>query len=190
MKINSQGEITLTIPKKLPDILAKKFLEEKQEWIKLKLEKRTFNTQRHSPAQDRFLYILGEKFSFENLKLHFNIELELGDEKRVIKNFLDEISKKHIDSIVEKYLKMMELRCNHISYKLMKTRWGSCNHTKGYLNFNSILISSPLEAIEYVIIHEIVHLIYPHHGAEFWNYLEKFIPDWRIRRKKLIYYEL
>lgn len=182
----------MTIPQKLPDVLAKKFLEEKKEWIKSKLEKKNFNSQIYSPTQDRFIYILGEKFSFESLRVNFNMELELEseEEKRAIKKFLNETSKKHIDSIVEKYLDMMELSCNHISYKLMKTRWGSCNHTKGYLNFNSILISSPLEAIEYVVVHEIVHLIYPHHGTEFWNYLEKFIPDWRIRRKKLIYYEL
>ncbi|MGL4687373.1 MAG: M48 metallopeptidase family protein, partial [Fusobacteriaceae bacterium] len=73
------------------------------------------------------------------------------------------------------------------SYKFMKTRWGSCNTRKKYLNFNILLLASPLESIEYVVLHEIAHLKYPHHQKSFWNYISFYMPDWKDRKKKLIH---
>ena len=72
----------------------------------------------------------------------------------------------------------------------MKTRWGSCNSRKKYININSLLFASPIESIEYIVLHEIAHLKYPHHQRDFWEFVECYIPDWKERRKKLFYFEI
>lgn len=66
----------------------------------------------------------------------------------------------------------------------MKTRWGSLSK-KGTLTLNVDLIRSPLECIEYVITHELCHLKYYDHSKEFYQLLEKVMPDWEKRKHKL-----
>ena len=78
----------------------------------------------------------------------------------------------------------------HLTFRVMRTRWGSCNSSKKYININSILVASPLESIEYIALHEIAHLHFPHHKKEFWNFISKYMPDWEIRKKQLIFFEL
>jgi predicted metal-dependent hydrolase len=65
-----------------------------------------------------------------------------------------------------------------------KSRWGSMSPT-GVLGLNLDLIRAPVECIDYVIIHELCHLRFPHHGPRFWDLLERVMPDWRKRKSKL-----
>ncbi len=67
----------------------------------------------------------------------------------------------------------------------MKTKWGSCATHSRRLWFNLALARVPVECIEYVVTHELLHLIDPTHGEQFLTLLERHIPDWRIRRSKL-----
>ena len=63
-------------------------------------------------------------------------------------------------------------------------RWGSCNH-KGGLNFSWRLIQAPLEIVDYVIVHELVHLRQPDHSPKFWAKVEALMPDYKRRREWL-----
>jgi predicted metal-dependent hydrolase len=63
-------------------------------------------------------------------------------------------------------------------------RWGSCGQN-GAVNFNWKLVQLPLRVIDYVIAHELAHLIEPNHGAEFWRILDRSMPDWRLRMEEL-----
>lgn len=65
-----------------------------------------------------------------------------------------------------------------------KSRWGSMS-AGGVLGLNLDLIRAPIECIDYVIIHELCHLRFPHHGPRFWDLLERVMPDWRKRKTKL-----
>ena len=65
-----------------------------------------------------------------------------------------------------------------------KSRWGSMSPA-GVLGLNLDLIRAPIECIDYVIIHELCHLRFPHHGPRFWDLLERVMPDWRKRKSKL-----
>ena len=66
----------------------------------------------------------------------------------------------------------------------MKNRWGSYT-SKGKIILNPELIQTPLKCIEYVIYHELCHLIYPNHGTGFYELLEKHLPDWKVRKQRL-----
>ncbi len=71
-----------------------------------------------------------------------------------------------------------------IKIRNMKTRWGSLSK-KGGLTLNLELIKAPRECIEYVVIHELCHLLHPNHGKEFYKLLDRSLPDWLKRKHKL-----
>ena len=71
-----------------------------------------------------------------------------------------------------------------LKIRTMKTRWGSLSGT-GKMTLNLELIKAPRECVEYVIIHELCHLIHRNHGKGFYNLLERSIPDWKKRKHKL-----
>jgi len=74
---------------------------------------------------------------------------------------------------------------NKVTIRKMKTRWGSCNYHKKSINLNLELIKKPLECVEYVIFHELTHLIYPNHSKDFYNYLLTYMSDWKRRKERL-----
>ena len=71
-----------------------------------------------------------------------------------------------------------------LKIRKMKTRWGSFS-SKGRITLNLELIKAPRECIEYVVTHELCHLLHPHHGTEFYGLLESALPDWIKRKHKL-----
>jgi predicted metal-dependent hydrolase len=66
----------------------------------------------------------------------------------------------------------------------MPRRWGSFSRT-GRILLNPDLIRAPVACIDYVITHEMIHLIHPNHGPDFYDLLETLMPDWRVRKQKL-----
>lgn len=67
----------------------------------------------------------------------------------------------------------------------MKTRWGSCNHARGHIRLNTELVKKPRHLLEYVLVHEMVHLIAPTHGEHFLALLDEHFPRWREARSEL-----
>ena len=70
-----------------------------------------------------------------------------------------------------------------VRVRKMQTRWGSCNHAKGYLNFSLSLIERDPRFVEYVALHELAHLIHANHGADFYALIAQIMPDFRARIK-------
>jgi predicted metal-dependent hydrolase len=67
----------------------------------------------------------------------------------------------------------------------MKTKWGSCNHRAGTIRLNTELVKKPKDLVEYVIVHELAHLLVPVHNAQFIALLDRHYPPWREARKEL-----
>lgn len=81
---------------------------------------------------------------------------------------------------IERYQSMLDregLKMNSIIIRKLNKCWGSCT-PKGSIVINSDLIKTPIHCIDYVIIHELCHMKYLHHGPEFWSLLTKYCPDW------------
>lgn len=72
-----------------------------------------------------------------------------------------------------------------IRIRAMKSRWGSCNFSKGTLNFNFFLLDQPLECIEYVVMHEFAHFVYPNHSPTYHALMTALMPDWKERKARL-----
>lgn len=97
--------------------------------------------------------------------------------------------KKELDSKIQVLLPKWEqitgLKCDSWHSRYMTSRWGSCIPSKKRLCFNLQLVDKPEKCLEYVILHELLHLIHPGHGADFKNDLSRYMPDWRYYSKIL-----
>ena len=78
-----------------------------------------------------------------------------------------------------------KIKMPQISLRVMKTRWGSCTPGKGTIRFNLMLVDKPQECVEYVVVHELAHLVHPNHSKQFWKVVEEILPDWKERKKRL-----
>ena len=67
----------------------------------------------------------------------------------------------------------------------MKTKWGSANHRAGTIRLNTELAKKPKQCLEYLVVHEMVHLIEPTHNARFQMLMDQLMPSWRIHRQEL-----
>nr|WP_314870904.1 M48 family metallopeptidase [uncultured Campylobacter sp.] len=84
---------------------------------------------------------------------------------------------------IEKFSPRIGRKIARVRVRKMQTRWGSCNHAKGYLNFSLSLIERDRRFIEYVVLHELAHLIHANHGADFYALIAQIMPDFRARIK-------
>ena len=87
-----------------------------------------------------------------------------------------EITRDTILELCEKWQKILKVKVNRIQIRRMKNKWGSCS-SKGTLTLNEELTKLPLEYVEYVIVHELLHLIIPNHGRTFKTLLYAYLPE-------------
>ena len=113
-------------------------------------------------------------------------EEELSEEERKRQK---ELYRKQLAEILPEVIRKCEqitgLHAREWRLRDMKTRWGSCNTVKKRIWLNIQLAACPRECLEYVVTHELVHLLVPGHGKEFWAYMDRFFPDWKRVRKEL-----
>lgn len=185
LKIRPNGNIEISAPFKTSESKVKEFVSSKSSWIQNHINSLEEKKAKQGINHEKYIYILGERFLMSNEQL-------LNSSQR--KEFVIELYKLRsieiITPLIEKFSALTELKVESVKYKFMKTRWGSCNSKKRCLNLNTMLMASPIEAIEYVILHEISHIKYPNHQSEFWNFIAYFMPDWENRKDKLIYLDL
>lgn len=97
---------------------------------------------------------------------------------------LREKTRKLVTERVKHYAAIIGVQYNQIAIRMQRTRWGSCS-SKGNLNFNCLLGLVPPEVLDYVVVHELCHLIEMNHSKQFWNAVERTIPDYKVHRKWL-----
>ena len=97
---------------------------------------------------------------------------------------LTKLAKEAIPGRAAHFGALMGVRYGRITIRSQKTRWGSCS-AQGNLNFNCLLMLTPREVQDYVVIHELCHRKFLNHSREFWEEVERHCPDYRIRRKWL-----
>ena len=134
---------------------------------------------------------------FAELKLGWireNLErYEKKNEERELKTQPDdaEIKKRKILlkaaawRLVKEYEPRMGVRVSGITIRQMKTRWGSCNVKTHHINLNLALYEKAPEYLEYVVVHEICHILEASHNQVFWGYVTQYYPDWKAVRKRM-----
>jgi len=90
-----------------------------------------------------------------------------------------------VPTLIERWQRRLRVDVRGYFLQRMKTKWGSCNHRAGNIRLNTELVKKPKDLLEYVIVHEMVHLIEPTHSDRFISILEEHYPSWREARTEL-----
>lgn len=90
-----------------------------------------------------------------------------------------------VPPLIKKWELKLKVRVTRYFLQRMKTKWGSCNHLAGHIRLNTELVKKPKDLLEYVIVHEMAHLLAPTHSESFIEILEKHYPSWREARAEL-----
>ena len=208
LRIKPNMEIYISVPMNLHRDYIENFIRSKEEWIKSVLKK----VEDVKEKQKGFEYKNGEIYKFLGkeynlivrtgnfngvslkndaksnvmiLTVNENIFENTDEKKKVMEKWYFENAKKLFLKFVEKWLEILDEHVEKVAIKPMKTRWGSCNYVKKYINLNTELIKRTPFEIEYVILHELTHLKYPNHGKGFYNYIERYMPNYKVAEKML-----
>ncbi len=99
--------------------------------------------------------------------------------KEILYSWYRDNLKKLYPAIVDRYERLMKVSVNEVGIKKMKTRWGTCNRVSARIWLNLELARQPLENIEYIIVHEMVHLLERGHNKRFYSLMDEYLPGWR-----------
>ena len=105
------------------------------------------------------------------------------DKCNYVKRIMKDVIKKEIPPRIKKYEEIIGVKCSGVSYHFTKSRWGSCNHRTKKINFSVYAIQKPIEYLDYLVCHELLHIIYPNHGVAFKSHLKSIVPNAEILRK-------
>ena len=184
LKVGQSGEISLSIPLRTKENHILEFLEKNLEWLrktsaKIKAKNSAKNENQVEFLGSNYELIIDKKASGVSIEL-FSIK---AASKADFRRFCDQKAKELLNASIARFAPLIARPINHISFKHMRTRWGSCNKAKGYINLNLDLITKKKEFIEYVVLHELAHLVYANHSKDFYALISKHMPDYKARIK-------
>ena len=178
-----------------------KFVSSKIDWIKstqTKIQNQKFEPKKkfldkefHDFFGKKYLLNLEEGTKnlviFDNQKIILKIKNPSTIKKRqkILDDFYRHELKKLIPSYIKKWEEKMNLSVKEFGIKKMKTRWGTCNIRDKRIWINLELAKKPLECLEYIVVHEMVHLLEKNHSKKFYAYMDRFLPDWKEYKKIL-----
>jgi len=93
--------------------------------------------------------------------------------------------KAEVSPLIAKWERLMGVAVERFFVQHMKTKWGSCNPDKRTIRLNTDLAKKPRECLEYIVVHEMAHLLEPTHNARFIALMDRFMPNWPLRRNQL-----
>jgi len=177
------GGIKITLPHPRLQNEALKFLNTQKSWIKRQLRK----TEKNEPLNTKNeIFFTGKKYKLKRVQnQRFGVQkteeeiLISGNpehHERRLNDFLKKEFEKHLKQHCKHYCNLINRTCNRITVKNINTRWGSCSST-GNLSFAFKLAFAPDWVIEYVIAHEVAHLVEMNHSEAFWKVVEKIYGD-------------
>lgn len=93
--------------------------------------------------------------------------------------------RKVLPEMIERWESLMGVKVTQVFIQGMKTKWGSCNPSTGMIRLNLELAKKPIECLEYILVHEMAHLIEPTHNQNFVAVMDRFMPNWQFQRDNL-----
>ncbi|WP_461206713.1 M48 family metallopeptidase [Clostridium sp. DL1XJH146] len=212
IKIKPPNEVIVIAPLFLDENQIMDILQGKHSWILKKLnyfKEIDYKNEKKQFKKGSIFYYLGKEYSLslnesknsdcidiilinkknncENIIIRKNIEITTTNEDiiklELIRWFKIEASRV-INNRVAHYQNIVGVRPIKVKSKEQKKRWGSCTST-GNVLFNWRLIMAPVDVIDYVVVHELCHLIHMNHSKDFWSLVQHIMPDYDIKKKWL-----
>lgn len=197
------GRIRLAVPQKTDEEVFRLFAISKLGWIKKQVK--NFKDQARESKRD---YVSGESHYFQGKRYILEVKEPDGNSKveikglkkiilrvpnncsteeraKIIKEWYRKQLKLQIPSLLEKWEKVIGVKANDWGVKQMKTKWGACNTEAKRIWLNLELAKKPPICLEYILVHELVHLHERSHNDRFIALMNKFMPKWRFYRNEL-----
>lgn len=196
------GEIKVSAPLFYNIEKIKHFILSRIDWIKKSQIK--IRSQKYVPPK-KILdgenhYFLGEKYLlkiFEKngaplvilkdgiLELHIKKNINREKRKQALDQFYRGSMKKIIPKLIANWENKLDVKVAEFGIKKMKTRWGTCNSRARRIWLNLLLAKMPLRCLDYIILHEMVHLLERHHNKKFFAHMDNFMPSWKEQQDEL-----
>lgn len=197
------GRIRLAAPKSLDNEAIRLFIVDKLSWIRHR--QREFQNQRRENIKEyvsgeshyfdgrRYLLKVIERYGKHEIKIKNKTTIELyiqpGTTVENRKKVFDEFYRTYLKSILPQMIEAQEKetkeKVSEWNIRAMHTKWASCNIEKRSLLFNLELAKKPRHCIDYIILHEIIHLKERHHNDRFRSFLDFYLPNWRSIKREL-----
>lgn len=195
LEVSEKGEVIVRAPFFVTESRVKKFVAEKSKWLQ-KAKKRAEGKQvvdRTYTHGEEFLY-LGHPYKLlvvakSDKKFEFSGAFilrkdSIGKAKELFEKWYRDSAREYFTERLDYFSQLSGSEYIGLRLNKAKTRWGSCSR-KGYINLNFKLIMADVEIIDYVILHEMMHIEHKNHAKSFWNDVSKYMPDFKERRKWL-----
>ncbi len=197
------GRVRVAAPLRVNDEAVRLFVISRLGWINRQQAK--FEGQERQSARE---YISGESHYYQGNRYLLNVEYHKGapaviirnkkkmdlfvrigsdtaERERVLMNWYRRRLKEEITPLIAKWEAIIGVEVAEWGVKQMKTKWGTCNIEARRIWLNLELIKKPAHCLEYIVVHEMVHLLERHHNDRFIAYLNHFMPLWRHYREEL-----
>ncbi|MBO8169197.1 MAG: M48 family metallopeptidase [Thermoanaerobacteraceae bacterium] len=197
------GRVRIAAPNSMNDEAIRIFAISKLPWIKKQRSK--FQAQERQSKRE---FVSGESHYYQGVRYLLNViytnkkqRVEIRNNKyldlyvregstkeqreKVMMEWYRSQLKSQIPEIIEKWEKRIGVKVDSWGVKLMKTKWGTCNPTAKRIWVNLELAKKNPRCLEYIIVHEMVHLLERHHNERFIAYMDQFLPNWRSIKEEL-----
>lgn len=196
------GRVRIAAPSKMDLDTIRVFAISKLQWIKTQQE--TLLQQAREPEREYLEreshYFLGERYLLKIIELdaapkveidhkyiHLYVRPNTNAAKRaeIINKWYRTQLRQIVPDLIAKWEKVIGVTSNEFGIKKMRTKWGTCNTEARRIWLNLELAKKPKECLEYIIVHELVHLLERSHNQRFVKLMDKFMPKWRFNRDEL-----
>ncbi len=196
------GRVTLSAPKATRSEVARAYAISKISWIRQqqgKMRAQVRETPRQYIERESH-YLWGRRHlmtileqdakpavSVDHKRITLSVRPGTDHAKRaaIIHQWHKSLLHEYVPPLIRHWEAKLDVRVVAYFLQRMKTKWGSCNHEAGHIRLNTELVKKPKDLVEYVIVHEMVHLIEPTHSEQFVSILTKHFPSWREARAEL-----
>lgn len=194
IRIDKNLQVIVKVPLFMKKGEVEEFVHKYEGWIKESLNKKKSVQENNDWIRNKKIMYLGKEQLVEIQVVPYAKEIVIlneqgikvitsGEEeamRKAMESFLRERGKRLFTELTQQYANLVGVKYNKITIRKQETRWGSCSQN-GNLSYNVKLMCAPKEMIEYVILHEVMHLRHFNHSAAFWADIEAVMPDYKKR---------
>lgn len=197
------GDVVVSVPLRMPDGVVREVVTERLPWIR-----RQRSRYSAAPPARFHEYVDGEEHRVFGVSyrlrlahgggstgwpgaepgvidLHVKPFADHAARTRAYEAWLRRLLAAEIEQLVARWAPELGVEVSGWGVKRMKTRWGTCNHRARRIWLNFELIKRPHQCLEYVVVHELAHILVPDHSRAFWSVLDEHLPGWRRAKAEL-----
>lgn len=197
------GRVRISVPLRLSDEDARQAVISRLGWIRRNQAKFASQDRQleHQMVSGECHYLQGRSYHLDVIEITGKPSVRVGnnhtlevrvkpdttrqDREAVLLRWYRDLLREQVPNLIAKWEPVIGVDVAEWRIKSMKTRWGTCNIAASRIWLSLELAKKPQSCLEYVVVHEMVHLLERRHNDRFWEYMGRFMPQWRLQRDEL-----